>query len=714
MKRFYLTLIIFSLVLTSSLFAQKAYEMEVRNLVQVNETEFTFDIRMRNVSNPFEPFAIEAIQWQLSFNTGMLNGGQLRNLYLTYVSGTTDLVGVQIVPTNANFTTNQLVMQWVTNALNIDDETTFFGDTQWKRIGTFRVRLSLDGTATLHNFADVNPNLQFVTAPVNQVIVNYCNYYEDEGIYYRSDAFFGTITNQTLTNSISPTFQLSGYYMNTGTDWATSGNWNNTLAISHPAYQQLPGAANNALVGVSANVSGSTSVTVKNVYLKSTGSLSLASGSSLIHSNSGVQAVANRVLPGSPLAWHTIAAPVTAMSIAGSNFEPGANDDFYMWHEPSPGTWVNYKNQDGTGGSPSFPAANGGNNFAVGRGYLVAYDAANPTKTFSGALNAGNVNVVLNKSGSKSWTYEAGWNLIGNPYASSLNFSALSTVGVLAENFAQVYDPAFGGGGGYVLATTIAPNQGFFVLAANDGAVLTMNTTHQVHGGTFLKNEGITADDMILISLATENYFDEARIFLNEASAMEHDFFDASKMFSFNSVMPQVYSFSSDDRMLAINSIPSVSESTSIPLSIRVPENASPVSMNLSLTEITGVFADQTIVIHDKLANQYYYPNNAPSYAFTASGDDDPDRFTIYFTTVGVPETELTSLLHAYTYGNVLYVSSQLNSALVELFNIHGQLVLSREINQGLNSIPLSLPTGTYMVKMVSAGETATRKVVIK
>jgi len=730
------------------------YVMSFENFKQINESTFTFDVFLQNTG--LQSFVLFSYGFQITYNNQILNGGSFQTVHCTYVAGTSQIQAPLTIedvayaspnyPVSANFAVagvgTPLVM--ASSPVNplAEDLLSFMGVGQKIRIGTFQVRLRNQHAtpgSRFRNFSDLSPNFQWFAGFITVSRALGYFFWEEYGTYHATNAESSVITSRSLV-MVTDNREMAGFCFTGSGAYSTNTLWNNTLTSLEAGHNVVPGPTNNAIIAGNATLNDNRTITdltispAGNLVLSQSGSLrvngifykentlpaslTLQSGAtgtgSLIHNTTGVTAVSNRYLPGAPLAWHTISAPVSGMPITGSNFAPGINDDFYLWHEPSPGLWVNFKNQDGSGGHPSFPIANGGNNFGVGRGYLVAYNEANPTKTFTGALNAGNVNIVLSRSAGKSWSYVPGWNLVGNPYASSLNFAALNTAGVLAENFAQVYNPAFGGGGGYVQVTTIAPNQGFFVLAASNNAVLAMNNSHQVHGGTFLKNQGITAEDMILISLSADAYYDETRIFLNEASAMEHDFFDASKMFSFNSQMPQVYTASGDERMLAINSIPAVSETTTIPLSIRVPETGSPVSMSLSLPEITGVFANQTIVVYDKKENQYYSPGSAPAYAFTASTEDDPNRFTLYFTTVGVPEKELSSMISAYTFGDVLFISNQLNSALVELYNIYGQRILSREVGPGLSSIPVSLPAGTYIVQMVAAGETATRKVVIK
>ncbi|MFZ4523586.1 MAG: T9SS type A sorting domain-containing protein [Bacteroidales bacterium] len=248
---------IFMIAALINTWAAKSYEMEVRNLVQVNETEFTFDVRMKN-TNPSEPFAIEAIQWQLSFNTAMMNGGSLNNTWLTYVTGTTDLVGTAIIPASENFSTNQTVMQWVTASLGDGAQTTLFNTSNWIRIGTFRVQLRNAGNTAFHNFGDVAHSLAFVQ---DQVIVNTCNYTTSGGLYYRSGSGFELITSKTLTNSLSNR-KLAGYCFTGSGNWSATARWNNVTTAN---FNTLPGATNNVIVAGSTTVSDTR--TVKDVTL---------------------------------------------------------------------------------------------------------------------------------------------------------------------------------------------------------------------------------------------------------------------------------------------------------------------------------------------------------------------------------------------------------------------------------------------------------------
>lgn len=230
---------------------QKSYEMEVLNLVQVNETEFTFDVKLKN--NGSVDFAIETIQWQFSFNTSILNGGLLNNAYLTYVLGSTELVGDAIIPSSNYFTTNNIVVQWLTAPLNDNEETTFFGINSTKKIGTFRVQLRNSANSTFHNFGDVSPNLTFVP---DQVIVNSCNYTTVGDLVYRSGSGFELLTNKTLTNSLS-TRELAGYCFTGTGNYEATARWNNVTTTNA---NTVPGASNNAIIAGIATVTDARTV----------------------------------------------------------------------------------------------------------------------------------------------------------------------------------------------------------------------------------------------------------------------------------------------------------------------------------------------------------------------------------------------------------------------------------------------------------------------
>jgi len=118
--------------------------------------------------------------------------------------------------------------------------------------------------------------------------------------------------------------------------------------------------------------------------------------------------------------WHQIATPVDFMPVAGSDFDPGPNDDLYQWDEVNY-IWENYK----AGWDVS--------DLYSSQGYLVAFETA-ATRDFYGLMTNwdspfSNLSVTTGKG--------EGWHFMGNPYPSAIEWGttdwALTNIGGIAQ-----------------------------------------------------------------------------------------------------------------------------------------------------------------------------------------------------------------------------------------------------------------------------------------
>lgn len=512
------------------------------------------------------------------------------------------------------------------------------------------------------------------------------------------------------------------------TQWGIPDNWaGNTLPVAGkgvwiPAMTiYKPHLDQERSVGTLAIEAGASLTIPPNTFLTVNGELRNGQGidglfifedshgsGSLIHQTTGVQATIQSYLPGAAGSWHMISAPVADMEISGSDFEPTSSDDFYLWHEPAPGTWVNFKNQDGSGGNPTFPEANqNGNRFVPGSGYLVAYQQINPSKAFSGVLNAGQVTIPLQHSGSKGWTWEAGWNLIGNPYASSIDWNLVDKTS-LAEIHAQVYDPAFGAGGGYRIVNQIAPHQGFFVKASSPGGSVVLKTGLQTHGAAFFKTHHQLFVNNLTLSIKQQAFYDETHLIVAPGTSMGYDFYDATKLFSYNPQAPQIFSRSSDDRWLNVNAIPEVPLLTGIPLSF---STAAAGSTEIALSDLTGQMAKVQVYLYDLLMDSVVNLTTKLRYLFESTPGEHPDRFLLRFV---MPDTLAVNGLNAYAFDNTLVVHSLFPSTQLSVFTLHGQQVLQMTMEPGTHHLPTGLSKGVYLVKLHSSEATFNRKLFLR
>ncbi|MBU2553432.1 MAG: T9SS type A sorting domain-containing protein [Bacteroidetes bacterium] len=460
--------------------------------------------------------------------------------------------------------------------------------------------------------------------------------------------------------------------------------------------------------------------------LANSGTLTLSStssgtGSLIVTGSSTGNITTQRYFPGSLQSWHMVSTPVSGMDISTSNFvvTPAENYDFYAWNEPSPGTWVNYKTDDPEQ-DPTFLAINGNDNFLPGKGYLVAYNAADPTKTFTGTLNTGNQTYSLKNSPAKDWDYNAGWNLLGNPYSSAIDWNEADR-SLFWGDFAYAYNPqAHEGTGDFEEIdgsnenAYIAANQGFFVIVdptTANNSVFTFTNAMQNHGGTYYKN--MDEDEKLVIRLTGELYYDETTVRQRDESTFNKDRVDAFQMNSYNVNAPNVYSISEDNIHLAINSIPEIGAEHSIRMGMVAPKSG---LYKLQVVEANNYMMDNKIYLEDLLLNNWHKISES-EYSFTTEEGDINDRFVIHFGVVGVEETSpLEEILQLWTNNSTINLRNPENIAgELRVYNMIGQIVERTSLNRNTSQqINLLVPDGFYVVNILTKSQMINKKVYLR
>ena len=525
-----------------------------------------------------------------------------------------------------------------------------------------------------------------------------------EGSWTSSPAGSNPLTiNGNLTIEENVTLNFGSF---TG-DLSVGGNFSNSGNVTF--------GRNVTVTGPLTNIAGADGLVIKD-------------GGSLIHNTTGVDATMERFIPAANWAdgtdgWHFLSSPVSEQAINEAWAPNAVNDDsdFYAWLETSPGTWVNFKNTTET---PTFENTNLGLNFIPGKGYLVAYQLT-ATRLFAGTLNTGDVAFVLKNSdpgtGTKEWTYNSGWNLLGNPYPSAIDWR-LANKTQFQDVFAYIYDTNKDGGAGYVTVDGIETstnyfvpaNQGFFALAkveANDQPY-TFSNSWRTHGGTFLKDQEFP--DNLIIRLSQGNYFDKTTLRILNESEMSRDRTDALKLFSFSADVPQLFSQTSDQVQVAINSVPQINEDTEFTLGLRAPASG---QYTLSVSELSGIFQSNALYLKDLQTGAVHNLQQSPEYAFQATQGDDPARFIITFAQpTGITDLE-GGLASIYTWNRKLYLNfaEEAEGRLLQVFDLSGRLVMSDGLDHGLNHTrPMNLEAGVYLVRISSPKGVSTQRVFVK
>lgn len=520
---------------------------------------------------------------------------------------------------------------------------------------------------------------------------------------------------------------------NLSTNWNLAGNWNSgiPLAIDDVVipggltnYPQITGnnTCNNLTIAENASVvittAGKLTVTgvlnnlagVSGLMLQSDG---IDPDGSLIHSNSGVEASVERYISGSSLAWHQLSSPVEQQQIVTDFHEVG--DRLFVWHEPAQ-VWVSVSN---TTVWPSWNDANPGDDFISGKGYLVGYphafEKSNPTKVFEGVLNQGEVSFGITRQAHPN-DYFTGFNLVGNPYPSAIDWDAAYGWGRAGLEFESgytywlwnddsgTYGTYINGGPGTNGATQyIAPMQGFWVRVEETG-LLTMNDSVRVHASqTWLKDEPAGILRLSITGTANQ-YKDEAAIKFDPG----HNGGGAKKLFSLYHDAPNIYFPRYGDKY-SISLLNSPETEQKIPLNFKAGTTGLH-TLTASIHETTG-----QVMLEDLKEGVFHDFRVLPDYVFNATTGDIENRFMLHFKLLGIDKLHNMNFRFSYNSGSLFFYNPFNSSAQVAVFDLSGRIIDNHEIStQGMHQISIMLAPGIYLVRIAGANNITTGKIVVQ
>lgn len=525
------------------------------------------------------------------------------------------------------------------------------------------------------------------------------------------------------------------------TDWNTASNWfNNTIptgtsdvtipnVTNDPIIDQpieTPALTNNLTIeaGASLTINPGKALTVNGTMTNQAGTNGLILKSditgtaTLIHSTTNVSASVERYVAKydnmNDQMYHFISSPVEVQPIQPDfvTDPPSAGYDFMAWDEPGY-QWLNSKTAAGLWNDVF------DDEFVVGKGYLVAWPN-DETKTFEGELNSypeGNPLVITCTN-----TSNGGWNLLGNPFPSSLDWD-LVTKGDGMDNALYYYDNTsenykyyidlngvgVGGGSRY-----IPPMQGFMVHAKTTGTkTLSLYNTHRTHQSSdvYYKSEIL---NLLTLQIHGNNKTDETVIFFHEGTTNGFDSqADAYKLFTYALEVPQIYSMLQSGTQLAINSLPGFDETAQIPIGVRVPEAG---NFQINAMGIESFDAISDINLYDFVNGNSQNLKENPVYEFqTLSGGFVSDRFVLQFKAeTGISES--AEQLQFYWYeGQLRLLLPQRTSGNVLITNMVGQTIWHKNIDMSTTAeIPFSGYTpGAYLIRISTGTKVLTGKFII-
>ncbi len=341
--------------------------------------------------------------------------------------------------------------------------------------------------------------------------------------------------------------------------------------------------------------------------------------------------------------------------------------------------------------------------------------------------------------------YFDGWNLIGNPYPCAIDWGSGTWTKTNIQNTVYFWD-----GSNYVYynsATThtdyadvtvnktangsaIPAMQSFFVKATGVTPALTIPEDARIHSGNSLYKNSKDFVECSLLKLNTEynNLSDELVIrFINEATYEVDDNYDAYKIFSTASQLPQFFSITEDTDLgipLTINSLPipeNYNGYSIIPIGFLAKESG---IYDINVVELTNIDFN-SIYLVDKNDPQNHVEVDLLKYSeyscFIEEGEIR-DRFYLFvspeaITPSGLFEENYTNKnVNIYSNSNQVYLnlsSDEDLNGILSIYDVLGKKVYESNANSLFSSFTLNSATGNYIVKYRTNTNIFTQKVFI-
>jgi hypothetical protein len=526
-------------------------------------------------------------------------------------------------------------------------------------------------------------------------------------------------------------------------DWNVGGNWNSgTVPLAthdveiptSPIGGNFPnievGATINSIQiqsGATVGIQAGQSLTATGV-LTNNGTVNVASGGSLVQT-------ATSTLAGS--------GTYNVTRIGSANYD--------YWSSPvvnTPSSFLGgvvYEFNPAVGtGDPADDVADpgwvsAGATMLAGQGYAV-FGAG--TKTFSGTVHNGQIDATVafyaqeNAPYSGSFIPGVPYNLIGNPYPSSINVSQFLTLNsgklptgtvylwddpggsvYATGDYAQMNSVTYiaGGGGTPNPGLRIGSHQGFKIevnaTASGGAAFLRFTNDMRSAQNTSVFFKQVDCKLLWLSSLNSSNSFNQLAIgFLEDGTDGEDWGYDSPK---FNAAGPLSFFSYMDGTPYGIQIYGDLNTDRIVPLGLHSGTNTL-VTIALDSTENLT----EDIILEDRHLALYHDLRTSP-YVFQSAATLYDDRFFLHFApqmVTGVIDRDTAPVMNAFIANGVLNVSATgtMNGPL-ELLDMSGRVVWSSK-NVMLNGVAFradvsDLSSGIYVVRLIGVQNSHTQKV---
>lgn len=371
----------------------------------------------------------------------------------------------------------------------------------------------------------------------------------------------------------------------------------------------------------------------------------------------------------------------------------------------------------------------GANYFVKGKGYLVVPDNDDTNILFTGTINTGTIPVDVSVSTSTNPS-KAGYNLVGNPYPSYLDWTAVyaansaklanSTMWYRTKSGSYTFWTVNGtsGEGSPATATkNIAPTQAFWVKAI---ATDQLSFTNAMRVPAPADNKLLKAPartnvetSRLRLQLSNAESTDETVLYFNENASNVLDAYDSPKKSNEDETISEIYT-SLGNQQIVINGMKTMPLDQEIALGFLA---GSATNFSIKANEVTNFASDVKVILKDNITlEETDLTDGISSYNFTLNSSS-ANRFALIFRTPSVT-TKLSTvsdanfLAYSVDAGQIVLQikNAETETKQVYIYNSVGQCLVSQNLSTDVTVINAQFKAGMYVVKV----NNAIRKVIVK
>lgn len=373
-----------------------------------------------------------------------------------------------------------------------------------------------------------------------------------------------------------------------------------------------------------------------------------------------------------------------------------------------------------------------------GRGYTAAY-TNNTSRTFTGTLNtSSDITINVTKAGSSSAN---GWNLLGNPYPSSISCSSFVSDNSAINGTLYFWDEngtyatndyaswngvgsTTSSAGGNAPGDYIPPGQAFFVESSYAGSTFTntatvyFKNTQRTHKTSadyyFFEPKPRNFPRIKLGLLSPDSAYNEVLIGFPEDATDNFDrLYDGRKLEGNPDL--SFYSFLDGEKYTIQGLSPFLNdEAKSVLLGFKISKSGSYLLSVPLFENLVGV----PVTLEDKMLKRFIVLKDSETYPFNSDTGTINNRFVLHFNySSSINESYSLEQSKIYqSHPNQIIIQSPFNGeAGVQICDVNGK-ILKQLKHTKISWLPIDYPfeSGIYLVRIFSEQTTFTKKIFIK